>query len=490
MLSAAATLGARARAGAAGRRGLSAAAVSVQEEIKMLENLLAEARARAEGKVPDAEVAAAAAGLRAGGKMPKFNIGTFNAISAEGMAVFPQSRYTAVAMASPEAKKEEIHAVLLRSHKLQNSDVPDTVRAVARCGSGVNNIDLAAMTERGIPVFNTPGANANAVKELAVCALLLASRGIIEGIEHQKKAMVQENNDAAKVKKRMEKEKAAFVGREVQGKKLGVIGLGHIGASVANSAIALGMQVIGYDPSLSLDAAWRLPGDVLQRATSLKQLVHECDYISLHVPYMKETHHLISGDLLKLMKPTCHVINFARGELVDTQAMRNMYDSGDRTGRYIADFADEFLHSHPKVVLMPHLGASTAEAEENAAAMAAKQVMEFIETGQIVNSVNFPQAKVERLAPDARRICIVNKNVPGMLGLITSTLGRRGVNIAQIANTSRENIAYNIVDIANTLDDNALLSLQEELSKLEGVVSSRVLGFGKPGMFRVNAANK
>mmetsp|Transcript_10570 Transcript_10570/g.18715 ORF Transcript_10570/g.18715 Transcript_10570/m.18715 type:complete len:485 (-) Transcript_10570:29-1483(-) len=479
------TLTASARAlGRNGAARMSARAFSSAqaEEIKMLEKLLAEARGREGADESKSAAAAASAG-------PKFNIGTFNAISPEGLARFPPSMYDHMAMGSDDAANEEIHAVLLRSQKIGSADIPDTVRAIARCGSGTNNIDVEAMTERGIPVFNTPGANANAVKELAVCGILLASRGIVEGISHVHKIVEEEGLDEfPKIKKRVETDKKMFVGREVAGKKLGIVGLGHIGASVAQTGIALGMDVMGYDPAISLDAAWRLPGHVLERASSITELCEQCDYISLHVPYMKETHHLISADILKKMKPTCHIVNFARGELVDTAAMRSLYDSGDRTGRYIADFADEFLHDHPKVVLMPHLGASTAEAEENAASMAAAEIIDFIETGTVINSVNFPTTKLDAVNAESRRICIVNKNVPGMLGLITSTLGGSNINIIQQINTSRGNLAYNVIDVADTVSDDELVALQADIAKLDGVLSSRVISSGnaKPGMFSVN----
>mmetsp|Transcript_16716 Transcript_16716/g.32483 ORF Transcript_16716/g.32483 Transcript_16716/m.32483 type:complete len:484 (+) Transcript_16716:112-1563(+) len=469
-------------ASAFGVRSLSSA---VTDEIKMLEKLLQEAKGRAAGEAAEASKAEAAEAATAG---PKFNIGTFNAISSAGLNTFPGRKYDIVPMA--EKSDEEIHAVLLRSHKLSSDQVPESVRAVARCGSGTNNIDVAAMTERGIPVFNTPGANANAVKELSICGLLLASRGIVEGISHTHTIVKEDGADFAKCKKRVESDKKMFVGRELTGKTLGVVGLGHIGASVAQTAIALGMKVTGYDPAISLESAWRLPGDVLKRASSLEQLAAESDYISLHVPYIKDaTHHLISADILKQMKPNAAIINFARGELVDSAAMRDLLESGARTGRYVTDFVDESLFGHPKVITMPHLGASTAEAEENAASMAALEIIDFIETGTIQNSVNFPTAKLDSLPAEHRRICIVNRNVPGMLGLITSTLGRANINIMQQINVSRDNIAYNVVDIADSHTPEDLAKLQDEISKLDGVISSRIVSGkdGKPGLFNVSA---
>mmetsp|Transcript_17696 Transcript_17696/g.21462 ORF Transcript_17696/g.21462 Transcript_17696/m.21462 type:complete len:486 (-) Transcript_17696:643-2100(-) len=475
LVQSAATLGLR--NGSKGLVARSFGARNFSAEVDMLEKLLQEAKQRdkAEEVIEEDEDPAV-----------KFNIGTFNAISQLGLKRFPNSKYNIVPLGSEEAS-DEPHAILLRSFKLGSEHVPSSVRAVARCGAGTNNIDVTALTERGIPVFNTPGANANAVKELVICSLLLASRGIVEGIQHVHTIVDEESKDWPSIKKRVESDKKMFVGKELAGKKLGVIGLGHIGASVADTAIALGMEVTGYDPTIDVEAAWRLPGQVLERASTLEELVTEVDYLSLHVPYMKETHHLINGELLRAMKPGTHIINFARGELVDTQAMHDLYKSGDRTGKYVADFADEFLHDHPKAIIMPHLGASTAEAESNSAEMAANQVMDFIETGSIRNSVNFPTVELPRAGNNAR-LCIVNKNVPGMLGLITTTLGGMGINISQHINTSRNDIAYNAVDLEEMPDEEKMQQVQEEIGRLEGVISSRVIEPAKsrPSFFRVN----
>mmetsp|Transcript_20875 Transcript_20875/g.25315 ORF Transcript_20875/g.25315 Transcript_20875/m.25315 type:complete len:488 (+) Transcript_20875:210-1673(+) len=447
-------------------------------EIDMLQKLLDDAKRRstAQQEVIEEE----------GEISSKFNIGTFNAISQLGLKRFPAKKYNIVPLGTDKTV-ENPHAILLRSFKLGSEHVPASVRAVARCGAGTNNIDVESLTERGIPVFNTPGANANAVKELVICSLLLASRGIVDGIQHVHTIVEEENKDWAVIKKRVETDKKMFVGREVAGKKLGVVGLGHIGASVADTAIALGMEVIGYDPTIDVEAAWRLPGQVLERASTLEEIVTEVDYLTLHVPYMKETHHLINSELLRSMKPGAHIVNFARGELVDTQAMLELYNSGDRTGKYIADFADEFLHDHPKTIIMPHLGASTAEAESNSAEMAANQIIDFIETGSIRNSVNFPTVELPRAGNQAR-LCIVNKNVPGMLGLITTTLGGMGLNISQHINTSRNDIAYNAVDLEEMPDDAQMSKVQEEIGKLEGVISSRVIEplIRGPSFFVVN----
>lgn len=335
------------------------------------------------------------------------------------------------------------------------------------------------MTELGIPVFNTPGANANAVKELVICGLLMASRGILEGYCHTKDVIIpEENGTYDKVSARIEKDKKMFVGGEITGRTLGVVGLGNIGARVAEAALGLGMKVIGYDPALSVDAALRLPGDRMDRKNNLEDLLKECDYVSLHVPYIKGvTHHLIDAEALQIMKPNVSILNFARGEIVDGEALKAAYDRGEKTGKYISDFADDALMGHPKHMVLPHLGASTAEAEENSAAMAADTIMDFLESGTIRNSVNFPTTILEPKAnADECRLCIVNVNDPGVLGDITSFIGSKGINISQQINTSRGNVAYTVIDMATRPDDPS--ALQAELAEAchGKIVSSRFLG--------------
>lgn len=429
------------------------------DEIALLKKLLKNAKKRVEPKPVETE----------GG--PKFCVGTFNAISPMGLRDFPP-RYRVMPLANAGPDEEAPHSILLRSHKLQNAEVPSSVRAIARCGAGTNNIPVDAMTERGIPVFNTPGANANAVKELVLCALLLSSRGIVPGIAHVQK-LFAEHSDPAVVKAAVETDKKMFLGQELKGKTLGVIGLGHIGSSVAEAAVHLGMKVTGYDPAISLEAAWRLPNTV-DRASSIDALLAQSDYISLHVPYIKDvTHHLIDARALGLMKKNARLVNFSRAELVDSASLRTVMDGGEFEGRYICDFADEWLHDHPNVTLMPHLGASTHEAEENSAKMAVRQIIHFIETGQIENSVNFPTTKLDRGLNTGTRLCIVNRNIPGVLGLITTRLGELGLNIIQQINSSRGDIAYNVVDLAD-LPSN-IDQLQGELAALDGVLSSRFI---------------
>jgi D-3-phosphoglycerate dehydrogenase len=403
----------------------------------------------------------------------KFIIGTYNNISREGLDKFGLDKYKVLAL--EKNPKVEPHAILVRSHQLKVEQVPVSVRAVARCGAGTNNIPVDKMTERGIPVFNSPGANSNAVKELTVCALLLASRGVMEGIEHTKKIFAEDGKDKEKVKKRIESDKKNFVGQELAGKRLGVIGLGFIGASVAESALHFGMEVVGYDPGLSVETAWKLPGHKMERASTLMSLLDSADYVTLHAPYSKSTHHLIGRAELKAMKKEAHLINFARGELVDTSALRALYDAGERTGRYISDFPDEFTMSSPFCTSMPHLGASTEEAESKSAAMAAQQVIDFIETGTIINSVNYPTTKLDRPPQAGARLCIVNKNVPGMLGQITTVVGEAKLNIIQQINTSRDSIAYNVVDLGTMPSDAEIDKLQNNLKKIPGVISSRLI---------------
>jgi D-3-phosphoglycerate dehydrogenase len=440
-------------------------------ELELLEQLLKSAKAR-----QAAAAAAEAAEASAGG--PRFQIQTFNAISPIGLKGFPEKNFALTGSSGklPNGVDEEPHAVLLRSHKLQSAEVASTVRAIARCGAGTNNIPIDEMTKRGIPVFNTPGANANAVKELVLCAMLLASRGIVEGIVHTKNKIVPEEPDHKAIAARIEKDKKHFVGQELLGKTLAVCGLGNIGAMVAEAGLALGMNVVGYDPKISVDAAWRLPNTVVKLA-SLEDAFAQADFVTINMPYIKGvTHHAISAEVLSKMKPTTNILNMARGEIVDGEALIRMYDNGHK-GKYICDFADEFMQSHPNFICIPHLGASTAEAEDNCAEMAAEQIIKFLETGAIKNSVNFPTANLDRQDTDSSRLCIINENQPGVLSKITATIADKGFNIAQQLNTSRDAIAYNVIDIDDFSPD-AAGALQEELIGIDGVLSTRVIWTG------------
>ena len=410
----------------------------------------------------------------------KFQIQAFNAISSIGLNSFPKSHFLLTGSAGelPEQVDAEPHAIVLRSHKLQPDEVEPSVRAIARCGAGTNNIPIDSMTARGIPVFNTPGANANAVKELVLCGLFLASRGIHEGIRHVDEKILREEAGHKEVAARIEKDKKHFVGQEIRGKTLAVLGLGNIGAMIADSALALGMDVVGYDPKISVDAAWRLPREV-RKTASLEEAFSLADYVSINMPYIKGmTHHVVNSDVLARMKPGCHILNFARGEIVDGQALRHRYENGHK-GKYICDFADEGMQSHPNFICIPHLGASTAEAEDNCAKMAAEQIIKFLETGNIINSVNFPTAMLEVQDKKHTRLCIINENKPGVLGEITTLLGSMSVNIAQQLNTSRESVAYNVIDTEGFPLDPT--EIQTRIMEIQSVLSTRIIFTGSAG---------
>lgn len=368
-----------------------------------------------------------------------YKVKTFNAISQLGLERFNESKYEVNEQVSSE------NAILLRSHKLDFASIGESVKAVARAGAGVNNVPVDACTEKGIVVFNTPGANANAVKELVVCALLLASRGIVQGIDFaNSQAHITDYSELSKL---MEQEKKQFKGSEINGKTLGVVGLGAIGSMVARTAIDLGMDVLGYDPALSVEAAWRLPSQV-KHISNLSTLMAKSDFITLHLPVLDSTRNLINADMFDVMKPGACLLNFARDEIVDSSALLKALEAGT-LGKYISDFPRPELMEHKKVITMPHLGASTREAEENCAIMAADQLMDFLENGNIKNSVNFPNLSLDRLANPVpnTRLAITNKNVPKMLGQILSVLADQNINVLDMLNKSRGDIAYNLIDL-------------------------------------------
>eukprot|EP00568_Trieres_chinensis_P010441 CAMPEP_0183300556 /NCGR_PEP_ID=MMETSP0160_2-20130417/6942_1 /TAXON_ID=2839 ORGANISM="Odontella Sinensis, Strain Grunow 1884" /NCGR_SAMPLE_ID=MMETSP0160_2 /ASSEMBLY_ACC=CAM_ASM_000250 /LENGTH=488 /DNA_ID=CAMNT_0025462997 /DNA_START=223 /DNA_END=1689 /DNA_ORIENTATION=- len=409
----------------------------------------------------------------------KYQIQTFNKISEKGLGKFPKDLYE---IKPTEWEANNAHAILLRSHKLQEDEIDVTVRAIARCGAGTNNVPVARLTEIGIPVFNTPGANANAVKELVLCGLLLGSRRVVDGINHMK-----ELGEKGLARERVEKDKAMFGGREIKGKTLAVIGLGHIGAATARDAASLGMNIVGYDPGLSIESALKLPRDI-DLADSISSAVSNADYISLNIPYIKGTpseggtHGIIGRDIISHFKSDAVLLNFARGELVDSDAMKSFLDRSDG-GRYVSDFPDDEVWDHRNAVLLPHLGASTGEAEDEAAAMAAETIRAYIEHGTIRNSVNFPDTALPDRPPQTIRMTVVNRNVPGMLAHITELYGKAKLNILQQINHSRGDIAYNVLDVDPHTDDGqavVLKDLQRELTMLDGVLSSRIL-FGSPG---------
>ncbi len=388
-----------------------------------------------------------------------FKIQTFNKIAVKGLNQFARERYeVASELGHPDA-------LLLRSHKLPAEDVGASVCAIARAGAGVNNIPVAEMTERGIVVFNTPGANANAVKELVLAAMLLASRDILGGVRFVREEQ-QESDDAA-LSRLLEAEKKRFAGNELAGKTLGVVGLGSIGSLVANMALELDMQVLGYDPAISVDAAWRLSHRV-QRAENLQSLMMRSDFITLHLPVLDATRGLINAELLKVVRPDACLLNFAREEIVDNAAVLQALEQG-RLGRFITDFPTLALLKHPKVIPMPHIGASTEEAEENCAVMAANQLMDFLENGNIRNSVNFPTVSLERTA--SYRLAITNRNIPKMLGQVLSVIAETDNNVADMINKSRNDIAYNLIDIAVQPDAATLARIRA----IEGIINVRLI---------------
>ena len=388
-----------------------------------------------------------------------YNIRTYNAISSKGLTRFSADKY---AVSSESAAPD---CVLLRSQKLHTEVLPESVLAVARAGAGTNNIPTEAYTEQGIVVFNTPGANANAVKELIVAGLLLGSRDIYGGINYVQE--LGDMDDSGEMGKLLEKEKKRFAGSEITGKTLGVVGLGAIGSIIANLALDLGMNVIGYDPAISVEAAWQLSSRV-ERMDSIEALLARADFITLHVPAIPATKHLINKDTLAQMKPNAKILNFAREEIVSTEDMVAALESGTIAG-YISDFPAPALLGRKDVLLMPHIGASTEEAEENCAVMAADQLMDYLENGNIRNSVNFPPTKMARNG--GTRITFANSNVPKVLGSVLAVLADAELNVVDMVNKSRGEIAYNIIDVEGDID----AGIEEAIAAVEGVIRLRVI---------------
>ena len=388
-----------------------------------------------------------------------YKVRTYNQISSKGLDRFPRDRYEIASEFS------EPDAFILRSQKLHNEEIPTSVCAAARAGAGVNNIPVAEFTQKGIVVFNTPGANANAVKELIASALFMASRDIFGGMSYVQG--LTDIKDGAEMSTLLEKQKKQFAGCEVAGKTLGVVGLGAIGSMVANMALELGMNVVGYDPAISVEAAWRLSSDV-EKMDNLQSLLARTDFITLHVSALEVTRHLINADTLKCMKPSAILLNFAREEVVDASAVQDALDNG-KLGKYVTDFPTPELLGRNDVLLMPHIGASTEEAEENCAMMAADQLMDYLENGNIVNSVNFPATKMPRNG--GHRITFCNENVPKVLGSVLSLLADRSMNVMDMVNKSRDDIAYNIVEVASE----PTAELLDEIRNVEGIIVVRGL---------------
>jgi D-3-phosphoglycerate dehydrogenase len=388
-----------------------------------------------------------------------FNIRTYNALSAKGLERFSNDKYiVGEACEAPEG-------FMLRSQKLHTEAVPDSLLAVARAGAGVNNIPVEQYTQQGIVVFNTPGANANAVKELIVAGLLLGSRDIYGGMSYVQE--LDHMDDSGEMGKLLEKEKKRFAGSEVTGKTLGVVGLGAIGSIIANLALDLGMDVIGYDPAISVEAAWQLSSRV-ERMESLEKLLASADFVTLHVPAIPATKHLINYETLSGMKSSAKVLNFAREEIVNTDDMVDALETGSIAG-YISDFPTPALLGRKNVLLMPHIGASTAEAEENCAVMAADQLKDFLENGNIHNSVNYPPTKMSRNG--GSRITFSNNNVPKVLGSVLSILADSEINVVDMVNKSRGEIAYNIIDVEGDIST----QLKEKIAQVDGVMRVRLL---------------
>ena len=387
-------------------------------------------------------------------------IKTFNAIAEKGLNILQEKKFeVSDGLSDPDA-------IILRSHKLKKEDFGNNLKAIARAGSGVNNIPVEECSELGIPIFNTPGANANAVKEIVLAALLMSSRGLFQGANFVNS--IEESNQE-ELKPLIESGKKSFKGRELTGGTLGVVGMGAIGSKVADMGVMLGMNVIGYDPAITVEAAWKLPNKV-ERKESIEDVFKESDYISLHVPANDKTKGLINSDLLKNAKKGLRLINFARDEIV---VSKDIIESLDKNilSKYITDFADLVLISRAKtandVIILPHIGASTSQAEENCSVMAAEQLDDFLNNGNIKNSVNFPELIEPR--PSEFRVTLSNKNHPGMIGKITTVLADNKLNIIDMVNKSRGDIAYNVIDLETKTPEKVLV----ELSALDDVISVR-----------------
>lgn len=358
---------------------------------------------------------------------------------------------------------ERAEAVLVRSASMHDMELPASLHAVARAGAGVNNIPLEKCAEKGIVVFNTPGANANGVKELVIAGMLLASRDIVGGIE-----WVKTNKDDSDIAKQAEKAKKAFAGCELKGKKLGIIGLGAIGILVANTARHFGMEVYGYDPYISVDAAWKLSRDI-KHINNVEDIYRECDYITIHVPLLDSTKGMINKEAIAMMKENVVVLNFARDILVDESAMLEALKAG-KVKRYVTDFPNPTTAGQERVIVIPHLGASTAESEDNCAVMAVKEVRDFLENGNIKNSVNYPACDMG-VCDAAGRISICHKNIPNMIGQFTSLLASEGMNIPNMMNKSRGEFAYSLLDT----DSPATEAVIAKLEAIEGVLKVRIV---------------
>ncbi len=382
---------------------------------------------------------------------------TLNNISAQGLDRLPRDKYEV----SSESSAPD--AIMLRSFKMHDMPIPDSLLAVGRAGAGVNNIPLDKMTERGVAVFNAPGANANAVKELVIGGMLLACRNLCDAWDYTNKLQGTD----AEISKAVEEGKKKYVGYELPGRTLGVIGLGAIGVKVANAARSLGMNVIGYDPGISVQSAWNLSADV-KATSSVDDMMSKVDFVSLHVPLIPATKNIINAERLAMMKAGAVVINFARDGIVDDSAVVAALEA-DQLGGFVTDFPSNLLKGKKGVIGLPHLGASTHEAEENCAVMVAEQLKDFLENGNVTNSVNFPEVQLARSTD--YRLSVVNENMPDMVGQISHILGQNDINIQHMVNESRKNIAYTLMDVDKPVSDDII----DEIKQIKGVLASRAI---------------
>ena len=384
-----------------------------------------------------------------------YNIQTLNKISAVGTDIFDKTKY-----AISDAP-ENPDAIMVRSAKMHDMTFGSNLLAIARAGAGVNNIPVERCAEEGICVFNTPGANSNAVKELAICALLLASRKITEAAAWA--ASLKGTEDAPKT---VEGGKSKFAGPEIMGKTLGIIGLGAIGGKIANAAVALGMNVIGFDPYLSVNAALHLDPSV-KVVTEINDIYKNSDYISIHVPYTPDTKNTIDSEQIVMMKDGVRLINLARGELINSEAVIKAIADG-KVAKYVTDFADDIVLGEENVIVLPHLGASTPESEDNCAIMAANELIDYIENGNIKNSVNLPNASMNAVGT---KVCVIHKNVPALIAAMTSEVGNAGLNIENMVNASKKDFAYTMMDVIGDVND----SIVNAITAIDGVIKVRVI---------------
>ncbi|MCW9023330.1 MAG: phosphoglycerate dehydrogenase [Gammaproteobacteria bacterium] len=386
-----------------------------------------------------------------------YKILTLNNISVAGLEKLPLDKY--------EIASEIQHpdGVLLRSFKMHNMEIPPSLKAVGRAGAGVNNIPVDKMSEKGVVVFNAPGANANAVKELVLSGMLMACRNLGQAWDF---ARDLEGSDE-EITKQVEAGKKNFAGFELPGRTLGVVGLGAIGRYVANAALDLGMNVIGYDPGITVEGAWQLSSQV-EKASSIDELLPKVDFVTFHVPLVDATKHMVNADRLKTMRDNVVILNFARNGIIDDEAVSAAIKSG-KVYSYVCDFPSNLLKNHERVITLPHLGASTKEAEDNCAIMVAAQVKDYLENGNVTNSVNFPEVRMERT--EGYRMAVVNSNVPNMVGQISSALADAGLNIVDMINKSRGELAYTLIDVDKAATD----SLLESIAAIEGVLAVRMV---------------